>query len=165
MHSEAWDWIATYATDEAISVLDIGGRITTDDPRELFPNATYTGLDILPGDGVDIVADATTWNPKGRRWDIVLAAEVFEHTPAWRSICNTAWIALRSGGLFIITTAAPGRPPHSAIDGQELRDGEYYRNIKPNDLQITLQRFGFTEIIVRELPQTRDVRAIARKGD
>lgn len=164
MHSEAWDWIARYGTYEPISVLDIGSRITTHNPRELFPFAEYTGLDICPGDGVDIIADAAVWNPRGKRWDIVLAAEVFEHTPTWRAICHTAWLALRTGGMFIVTTAAPGRPPHSAVDGQAIRDGEYYRNIVPENLRAVLERIGFSGIVVNELPQTRDVRAIALKG-
>ena len=164
MHTEAWDWIARFSTNAELRVLDIGGRFTTHDPRELFPNANYTVLDLIPDESVDIVADAATWSPRGQTWDIVIAAEVFEHTPFWRTICYTAWRALKGGGKFIVTTAAPGRPPHSAIDGQELRWGEYYGNIDPEHLYEILRQIGFKNIVIDELPSTRDVRAVATKA-
>jgi SAM-dependent methyltransferase len=164
MHTEAWEWIASHATDEPVRVLDIGGRNVNGSPRDLFPNATrYTVLDILDDDGVDIVADAATWNPHGRRWDVTIAAETFEHTDKWPEICMTAFRALRPGGQFLVTTAAPGRPAHSAIDGQELRDGEYYGNVNPDDLQYVLELVGFTDVLVEVKHTTLDVRARARK--
>lgn len=164
MHPEAYTWIAKYATDDQVRVLDIGGRYVTHDPRELFPNATdYTVLDSIHDEGVDIVANAATWSPQGQ-WDIVIAAEVFEHTEEWREICGTAWKALRPGGQFIVTTAAPSRPPHSATDGQAIRKGEWYGNIDPEELRSVLEHAKFIGILIDEHPTTADVRAVAMKG-
>ena len=41
--------------------LDIGGRDVNGTARDWFANTYWRGLDIRPGPGVDIVADATTW--------------------------------------------------------------------------------------------------------
>jgi SAM-dependent methyltransferase len=164
MHDQALTWIAKHATTDPVSVLDLGGRDINGSPRELWPNAaSYTVLDIAPGPNVDIVADASTWQPGGRRWDVCCAAELFEHTDLWPAICATAWRALRPGGRFIITTAAPGRPPHSGRDGGVLQFGEYYANVNPEELRVALEDAGFAEIEIDVQPSPADVRAVATK--
>lgn len=165
MHAEAMAWVAQHATQEPVTVLDLGGRFINGTPRDLFPAASnYTVLDIAPGPNVDIVADAATWNPDGTRWDVVVACELFEHTDQWPAICGTAFQALASGGRFIVTTAAPGRPPHSGVDGGTLRFGEYYANIDPDRLRKTLKGVGFAEVKVDVQSSPADVRAVATKS-
>ena len=168
MHDEAMEWIARHATSEPVSVLDIGGRDVNGSPRHLFPAATrYTVLDALPGDqvtDVDIIADAAAWHPSGQQWDVVVCAEVLEHAAAWRAILRTASSACAPGGRLIVTTAAPGRPPHSAVDGMlPLRPGEHYANIRPAELERALTAAGWSDVVVdvREFPA--DVRAVAVK--
>jgi len=79
MHAEAYAWVAKHATADPVAVLDLMGRFINGSPRDLFPNATsYTVLDIEPGPDVDIVADAATWQPGGRRWDLALCCEGFD---------------------------------------------------------------------------------------
>jgi SAM-dependent methyltransferase len=156
-------WVERFATDAPISVLDLGGRNINGTPRPLFPHAAYTALDISPGPGVDIVADAAAWDPGDSSWDLVLATELFEHTSDWPVICSVAYAALGPGGRFVVTTAAPGRPPHSGIDGGPLRWGEYYANVKAEDLRAALEDAGFTEIEVDVQPSPADLRAVATK--
>jgi hypothetical protein len=161
-------WIAKHATSEPVTVLDIGGRDLNGSPRHLFPGATrYTVLDIraggLPGD-VDIVADAAIWDPGGEVWDVVICAETFEHTASWRAICRTAYAACAPGGRLIVTTAAPGRPPHSAADGEfRLLPGEHYANIRPAELERVLVEAGWADVVVDVQPSPADVRAVAAK--
>lgn len=167
MHEQAMSWIASHATQDACAVLDLGGRDVNGNPKHLFPNATkYTVVDILPGDGVDIVADAATLETNGEQWDIVLSAETFEHTAVWPAICRTAYKALKSGGKLIVTTAGPGRPPHSAIDGLfRLHPGEHYANVPARELQRVLEETGFHDIVVDSQwsPNPCDTRAVATR--
>jgi len=166
MHPEAHEWGARHATDKPVDVLDIGGRDVNGTGRDHFPNATtYTVLDIEAGPNVDIVADASTWDPKTRSYDYVVCYETFEHTDLWPAICQTAYRAVRPGGRFIVTTAAPGRPPHSGRDGNALQFGEYYANVDPAALQEALEAAGFVEITVDVQPSPADVRAVAGKPD
>lgn len=164
MHPEAHAWVAKHATTDAVSVLDIGGRNINGTVRDLFPNATsYTALDIRPGDGVDIVADASAWTTTDA-WDVVVCCEVFEHTPVWREICETAFNALRPGGRFIATMAGPGRPIHSGVDGgPTLWPDEYYGNVAMHDLNARLKECGFVDVTVDQQFSPADVRAVATR--
>ena len=164
MHEAAFQWVAQFATSSPFDVLDLGGRDLNGSVRSLFPNATtYRVLDILPGDGVDIVADASTWEPD-QQYDLVVCCETFEHTAVWPGICRTAFKALKSHGTFIVTTAGPGRPPHSGIDGEfRLHPGEHYANIPAFELERVLNETGFTDIVVDSQPSPADTRAVATR--
>lgn len=164
MHAEAMRWIAEHATHAPVTVLDLGGRYINGSPRDLFPAATvYRVLDIAAGPGVDIVADASTWVPD-REYDVVVAAEVFEHTGTWPAICVTAYKALAPGGRFIATMAGPGRPSHSGVDGGwSLYPGEYYANVRPERLREVLEQVGFADVVVDQQPAPADVRAVATR--
>lgn len=160
MHPEVIEWVSRYGTDETVTVLDIGGRDLNGSTRSLFPNADYTSLDIRPGDGVDIVADASTWTPD-REYDLVLCTEVFEHTPDWQEICRTAHKATRPGGRFVVTCAGPRRAPHSGISATGLQPGEYYQNLDAAGLRGGLEGAGWSDVMVEQLG--RDLRATAVK--
>jgi SAM-dependent methyltransferase len=165
VHDQAMAWIAKHATSEPVTVLDIGGRDLNGSPRPLFPGATlYVVLDIRPGEVVGIVADASDWDPGDQRFDVVICAETFEHAANWRAICRTAYAACAPGGRLIVTTAAPGRPPHSAVDGQfRLLPGEHYANIRPAELERVLIEAGWADVVIDVQPAPADVRATAVK--
>jgi hypothetical protein len=164
MHDEAYAWVRKHAPTGHLHVLDIGGRNINGSTRDLFPLASvYRTVDILPGAGVDIVADAGTWEPD-QEYDVVVCTEVFEHTANWPQICVTAYKALTVGGLFIATMAGPGRPPHSAIDGGwTLHPGEHYANVHPAELAGQLAAAGFSDICTDQQHSPADTRAVAWK--
>jgi SAM-dependent methyltransferase len=164
VHQQAYDWVARYASDELLSVVEFGARDLNGSVRSLFPNADpYVTLDVLPGDGVAVVANAATWQPD-REYDAVLACELFEHTAEWPAIVRTAYKACKSGGRLIITTAGPGRPPHSGIDGGwTLHPGEHYANVPAYELERVLLETGWREVQVDAQPSPADTRAVATK--
>jgi SAM-dependent methyltransferase len=164
VHDAAFGWVAEHATDEPASVVEFGARDLNGSIRSLFPNADpYVTLDILPGEGVAIVADAATWEPD-REYDVAIACELFEHTASWPAICRTAHKAIKPGGRFIVTTAAPGRPPHSAIDGLfRLHPGEHYANVPAFELERVLTETGFRDVTVDSQPSPADTRAVATR--
>jgi SAM-dependent methyltransferase len=164
VHDEAHAWVQRYSTKDEVEVLDLGGRDINGSVRSLFPNATrYFVVDILPGPGVDAVADASTWEPD-QLYDIVVACEVFEHTAVWPGICRTAYKALEPGGWFIVTMAGPGRPPHSMHDGLfRLLPGEHYANVPGRELDRVLRECGFVNVVVDCQPSPADTRAVAVK--
>ena len=160
-------WVAEHATAAAVEVLDLGGRNVNGSPRHLFPNATtYRCLDIAPGAGVDIVADAGTWRPD-QQYDVVLSTECFEHSENWRDIVRTAFEALRPGGRFIATMAGPGRQLHSGITGEfgVQLPGETYGNVHPADLLAALVAAGFASNRVSQKFQPCDVRCVATRPE
>ena len=162
VHPEAFEYVERFATTDALTVLDIGGRNVNGTVRDLFPNADYTAMDIRPGEGVDIVADAATWMPE-RQFDLIVCTEVFEHTSDWPAILATAYAACRPGGRLVLTMAGPGRPEHSAIDGGPLRPGEHYGPVAPEDLAAALGDRGWQDVDVEFRPSPADTRATATK--
>jgi trans-aconitate methyltransferase len=143
-------YVERFATDEAIDILDIGGRNVNGTPREMFPNARYTVLDIRAGENVDIVADASTWEPS-QRSDLILSTECFEHAEDWPLICDTAFKACRPGGRIVVTCAGPGRAPHSAFVEAGVQPGEFYANVEPTALSNALQIAGFVDVEVEQV--------------
>ncbi len=163
MHDEALAWVRAHATDDSLLVLDIGGRDINGTTKDLFPNAEWVTLDILPGEGVSIVADAATWEPD-REYDLIVSTECFEHAEGWRDIVKTIYRALRPGGRCVLTMAGPGRQVHSGVDGDGvLHPGEYYGNVDPDHLRAELEATGFVDIIVDSQVSPADTRAVASK--
>jgi SAM-dependent methyltransferase len=145
VHKHAFAYVASVAEDRPTgTVIEIGGRDINGSVRPLF-GRFYRAIDVQAGPGVDVVADGATYRP-ARPVACVVCCEVLEHTPNAEAICRNAYQMLRPGGVFIATMAGIGRPPHSAIDGKALRDGEYYRNVPIEDLRAWLSDFSAVTI-------------------
>lgn len=148
MHDGAWRFVSRIAETLSVnSVLEVGSRNINGSIRPLFFAVTYTGLDVLDGPGVDVVADAATWSTD-QTFDCVVCCEVAEHAPEWRKILINTASFLREGGRYIFTAAGEGRAEHSGIDGGALRDGEYYGNVSESDLREALEEAGLSEIVI-----------------
>lgn len=134
MHYACWDYVEDVASklDPNIhqSFLEVGSLDVNGAIRHFFPWATlYTGLDITDGPGVDVVADAATWQPD-RVYDVVVSTEVLEHAPRWREIVDTMCAALRPGGVLILTCATTGRGAHNQHGAATIDEAqEYYGNV------------------------------------
>lgn len=129
--------------------LDVGGADVNGSVRDQLPYTNWTGLDIEPAPGVQIVADAAAWRPeKGvdPPFDLVIATELFEHAERWREIIQTMALALHPGGpeLLIATCASTGRPPHGARGEWGVPAGQYYGNVGPDDLRTELEKYFLT---------------------
>jgi hypothetical protein len=131
-----------WATVVEIGSLNINGSI-----RRLFGDCRYTGLDLVPGPGVDVVTEATTWTPI-QPVGCVVCCEVLEHAPNAPGLVAAASKWLHPGGHLIVTCAGPGREPHSAIDGGPLRDGEHYQNLGADRLACMAVDAGLTVLDV-----------------
>ena len=115
--------------------------------RSVYPQAaSWLGLDIQAGPGVDLIQDAATWETD-ERFDLVICAEVFEHTPDWRAILGKAYEVLNESGRLVASCATNDRPPHSAFDGGPLRSGEFYRNVPEEEMRESLNWVGFTSTV------------------
>lgn len=146
MHAQALDFYRReLAHLEPRTVVEFGSCDMNGSVRSVYPQASsWWGIDRQPGAGVDEIADAATWTTD-RTFGVVVCAEVFEHTPHWALILHTAHTVLEPGGLFVASCATGRRPPHSAVDGGPLRDGEFYENVDPDDLWQALAAFDWSD--------------------
>lgn len=162
MHPGAFEFVGRFATNDAISVVEIGSRDINGSVRCHFPAATWTGLDLYSGPSVDVISDALDYTPADLV-DTIIIAEVFEHCSYWGEILNHVISWLKPGGRIIITCGGIGRDPHSAIDGGELRPDEYYANISADSLAEELHYAGFVGIEASVNEHWKDTYAIAQK--
>lgn len=171
MHAEAYNGFARMLAlsgidpDRPWRALDVGGADVNGSVRVQLPAADWTGLDIEPAPGVQIVANAATWRlPDGDPgYDIVIATELFEHTSQWREIIATMASVLDPEGpqLLIATCASDGRPPHGARGEWGVPEGQFYGNVPPDKLRGELE-FWFREVDVEYNPNPGDAYMRAR---
>lgn len=163
MHAEAYDYVARTLTGRVLPVgltVEFGGRNINGTIRQLFA-APYVSVDAVPGPGVDVVANAATYEAP-QPAACVVCCEVLEHTDEAEAICYNAHHLLEPGGVFLVTAAGEERVPHSAIDGGPLRAGEYYRNVSRGDLAMWLE--AFADVTITENGSAGDIYAVAVKA-
>lgn len=125
------------------NVLDIGSLDINGNNKHLFSgNYNYTGLDIGPGENVDVICKGHEYNPQNQ-FDIIVSSECFEHDPYYKDTILNAVRLTKSGGIFLFTCATTGRAehgtqrsgtgwasPHTTADW-----GDYYKNLDEQDIR------------------------------
>lgn len=145
------------------TVIEIGGRDINGGVTDLFTCDRYVSLDLEPGPGVDVVADAKTWRPTLPA-DLVICCEVLEHEPAQRDLVLAAVDYLKPGGMLLVTAGGPGRAPHSGHDGGPPHPGEPYGNLDPDHLRAWLDLVGCTGVDVVYNARPCDVYGVAYRS-
>lgn len=161
--------------------LDLGGADVNGTARDLFdPATTWFGLDIAPGPGVDIVADARSWNgmiipDEGfplPAFDLVLCTELLEHVAphpssgpdsGWQGVVETMWRVLNPGGYAFLTCASTGRRPHGARGEHDVPEGEHYHNVEPGTFEDYLLTRSWSDGATEYNPNPGDLYAWMRK--
>jgi SAM-dependent methyltransferase len=168
MHPGAYKFVQT-ATDNIgfdyfnARILELGSYIVNGTVRNIFNGCPdYVGVDLRPGPGVDVVANATTYCPKEdlASYDLVVTTEMLEHCDDPEAVIKNIHKLLKPGGYLILTAAGPERAPHGN-DGEGVGE-EYYGNIHPLDLKKWLKIFKNQHIETR--PDLGDVYAVCKKA-
>lgn len=159
MHDEARRWVKACIHDlSPTHVVELGSLDVNGSLRDLF-DCAYTGVDMMDGPGVDVVADAA--HVEGLTADLVLCCEVLEHTPYPHLIVENARRILSAGGTFVVTCAGTNRSPHGQHGAKRPVDGEWYRNVKDYELESWLELAGFENRHVERKRQGADLVAVA----
>lgn len=145
MHPEAYNAVSLRAQQTQLANkkqwgLDLGGQYVNGSCRDLFPNTTWVGLDIVPGPGIDIVTDATVWEPEDI-YDVILCTEVLEHVERWQEIVRVCSEALVEGGTLFLTCASTHRPPHGANGESGVPSVQHYGNVDPEPLREIAEKY------------------------
>lgn len=150
MHQAVLDYVGSQfhswkadQPEQKFRILEFGSLDINGSVRSVLQHMSleYVGVDVQSGPGVDVTGNAATFDSPAR-FDVIVCAEVFEHTPAWREIIVNSHRLLRDGGIFIATMAGEGRAPHSAIDENPIRDWEYYDNVGEWELSRAMRIFS-----------------------
>lgn len=160
MHADAYCFVAvtTGYYGPFARVVELGSYDVNGSVRDCFPGALYTGVDLRPGRGVDVVADAAEYQPEAAP-DCVVCCEVLEHAPNAAGIVANAAAMLAPGGLLILTCATDPRRPHGVNGGAV--GSEHYANIGPGELVGWLAAAGLIASLSQGTPG--DLYATGRK--
>ena len=104
------DW---YLPDRPLTVVDLGSSNVNGSYRSLLPeHVEYIGLDLEPGDGVDIVLDDPYRLPfEEASIDVVITGQMLEHCEHfWRVFTEIGRVLKQEGLSFVI--APSGGPVH-----------------------------------------------------
>lgn len=131
MHQSVIDFGTKHLTSEVVfdaRVLEIGSFNVNGSLRphvmKLSP-ASYIGIDLQPGDGVDLIADAC--NPEDAvlgsigTHDLVISTEMLEHARDWRAAVETMKRMVGPGGAILLTTRSLGFARHYEHPGDYWR--------------------------------------------
>jgi len=94
--------------DECLDIIDIGSYGAEDvggSYKEIFNKDkwSYTGLDIIEGENVDIVAEKYNWPLENESYDVVISGQCIEHVEApWLWIKEIERICKPDGIVIII---------------------------------------------------------------
>lgn len=123
MHQSVMAWVAAkkveYALDGPLKILEVGSYNVNGSVRELFDQTNYTGIDIVPGPGVDLVVAHWRhdfWSGTVDTFDLVVSTEMLEHDRRpWRTLISMC-DALKDGGLLLVTARGNGFGDHNPPD-------------------------------------------------
>ncbi len=119
-------------------VLEIGSLNINGTVRDFFTTDRYLGVDVGPGEGVDLVANGEDLQYADGWFDVAVSAECFEHNPEWlRTFTNMTRMASQ---FVAFTCASEGREEHgtrrTTPENSPLTlDWDYYRNLTERDFR------------------------------
>lgn len=127
-------------------VFDVGSLDVNGTNRPLFDDCEYTGIDLGPGPGVDVVGLAHEHDAPDGHYDVVISTNALEHDKHWRRSLRNMLRVLRANGLFVLSVTrswaehgtrrtSPGSSPFtSKRPGWE----DYYRNLNEADVRAAI---------------------------
>lgn len=150
--------------DKEIKILDVGSRIIEGQEqigsyRQCFKNEKwkYVGVDIEPGNNVDVVMSEYGIPFEDEKFDVVISGQTLEHVEfPWVFIKELARVLKKGGFMFLIAPALIHEHRHPIDTFRYYRDG-----------MISLAKWAELEVIeskrLRVGYKTEDTYLIARK--
>ena len=122
---------------EKYSVVDIGSNDINGSVKNLLSGNEYIGVDLEKGPNVDYILNGEDLGQIGRKFDVAISCECFEHAENWKKIFNSMYKVLNNDGVLIFTCASRGRIEHGTnrTNPENPMIGNYYKNLNENDFK------------------------------
>jgi SAM-dependent methyltransferase len=129
---------------EKLNVIDVGSYDMNGSIRKLIPENNYTGVDIMKGPNVDLIMNGQDIGKIGKKFDVSISCECFEHAENWDKIFSSMHEVLNDDGILIFTCASRGRIEHGTkrSNPEFTLTDTYYKNLNANDFK---NKFNMTD--------------------
>lgn len=137
MHESVLAFVAKVvcpADVRARAVLEVGSANVNGSVRpqiEALGPASYLGIDLAPGPGVDQVwaggVEAFAESAQGAPADLVVSCEMLEHAERWESAFKAMAALVAPGGKLVLTCRGPGFPFHNPPDHWRFTPSDLWR--------------------------------------
>lgn len=162
MHASVLEWVGRNLHSHEVEgkhVLEVGSYNVNGSVRpyiERMGPASYLGVDLNEGPGVDLVRDIS----KGALWrsgrdnsnigtfSVVVSTEMLEHAEHWYTALACMVGSLGSNGLLLLTARGPGFPFHNPPD---------HWRFTCDDMLRAMHNLGMSPLQVCEDPQVPGV--------
>lgn len=159
MHESVLAFAAEVISKEDVagkSVLEVGSAMINGSVRpqiEALGPKIYTGIDLAPGPGVDVVCPVENM-PQDLEYDLVVSCEMLEHAERWVSAFRRMAQLVAPGGKLVLTCRGLGFPFHNPPD---------HWRFEPSDLWRASVLAGLWPIMARQDPQVPGVFLVAER--
>ena len=161
VHDSVLKWVPEVLTPQHVTgrrVVEVGSYDVNGTVRpivEALAPASYLGVDLEAGPGVDDVCPLGDVLPRFGQFDLVICTEVLEHVVDWKASLVALADLVRPGGTLLVTTRSEGFPYHPhPVDTWRYTTGA---------LADAVQRLSLVVEQVETDPQVPGVFLLARK--
>jgi SAM-dependent methyltransferase len=158
MHESVMTWVSAEVEARGLNqpsqVLEVGSYDVNGSVRALFDKTEYTGVDISPGPGVDIVISPPELPFLSGTFDTVVSTEMLEHAEFPASVLTEMRRVLKPGGVLLLTARSEGFGYHNPPD---------YHRFSESQMHDLLRWTRYERGVVVQDPQVPGVFAIAYK--
>jgi len=131
-----FDAFPHFFNNKEATVLDVGSLDINGGPHKLV-TSRYIGVDIGPGNNVDMVCSAQELEFNSGEFDAIISSECLEHNPFWRETLFNIARMTRIGGLVVWSCAGIGRAVHGTSNSRDkgvsaphiANSSNYYKNV------------------------------------
>ena len=119
------------------SVIEVGSMDVNGSVREYLLDNEYIGVDLEKGPNVDHVLNGEDLEKIGKKFNIAISCECFEHAKNWVKVFDAMYKVLNDDGVLIFTCASRGRLEHGTTrtNPENTFLGNYYKNLNANDFK------------------------------
>ena len=123
------------------NVLEVGSQDINGTNNYLFENCRYFGLDLGPGNNVNVVSHVADYNTEDK-FDTIISTNAFEHDKRYvESISAIVLSFLKPRGLFAFSCASLGSQEHGTTEhysGHSPHTNDHYKNLVESDIRQAL---------------------------
>ncbi len=134
-------------------VLEIGSLDVNGSNRYLFDACTYIGVDVIAGNGVDVVSIAHEISLSNNLFNVILSTNALEHDMYLDKTLKKMYDLLRVGGLLFFQACSIGWKEHGTLKTSPHNSGtskiseewaNYYKNVTEDDIKGSLDFTKFS---------------------